>query len=590
MTLSAIKLYRSKTLSAAQEVSAGETVVVNSKVTLDTGIAYRQILYLAVPRHPQANGIVLHEPKFSAQFSSNRINTGFSSSYLQAPWTYQDNKVIVQFNRPWHIREVTTSQSAIVGFYRIDGEAIAEEATVSGFAGDPIGPEFQSHHFAMSFSPASKAAIPKKAKGRAHAKTESGRKAAAHRGANAPTTIHLENGDVLEITVDEHGHEAISIQEATAAQMSFHGFETVTINSYPTTPRVLVPASLLADLSPPEDEPPPVFDTVWQQAGELRGNTDCGLGKILSQQVVPKISQAFSELSVDEEILWVPIILESDSPCIWRLTNLALPFHYVVDRFEQDTDKVVLDFVSGTAAPQRLPIRLPEGDITHASFRIDVSNQGNLNDPQSLDQQSNNTGLILNQNNWFAAKLIPGEAGFFGAIAILVSLHTSEIELVASLVDGNNTPTGKPLIDTKASVTKNGRQQWVTLKFESKRLDSIPYWLKLSAPKGEGVWLCQPGNATEIRKGSLLSPAKAIITMPSLFPITQWLTSNFHPEPNTPLFVMLANNTPLTLQPDEQQSFQVETPNLVTGAESLQIRQLARGKLTFSLPRIEFTP
>ena len=62
----------------------------------------------------------------------------------------------------------------------------------------------------------------------------------------------------------------MNAQHQQAVYASFHGFTSLILNSYPTTPRVSIPVDLLADASGlTQDDNQVALELLWQQAGEL---------------------------------------------------------------------------------------------------------------------------------------------------------------------------------------------------------------------------------------------------------------------------------------------------------------------------------
>ena len=167
---------------------------------------------------------------------------------------------------------------------------------------------------------------------------------------------------------------------------------------------------------------------------------------------------------------------------------------------------------------------------------------------------------------------------------------TQELNLEAAVVEGTLSPTGQPL--GRASVSDNWRtdKQWLTLNFDPLRLDASEYWLTLKATSGQCVWLCQDSVDAQVKKGLHQSPMAPLQTLTQLAPISQLLTLDYSPQPNKALFTLFADAALVALTTGENNRYEAQTPQGLNGAAALSVRQIARGKLIFSQPKIEYSP
>ncbi len=581
-----ILLYQSMSTNIGQKVAAGQTLPIGTEVITPNGPAYRRVLYLAIPRDEYANTIALNAPVFIGSFYPKILTTGQQSGYLEEPWQFQDNKVVAHFKRPWHVHTVNTSGTGKVEFYRVDGEAVADEASAGHYssgtnATELTQPEFVSHHFAMQFIPMSKNPAPGIEKVADSSTSAGGDGVVFINSGNQGLGISSGSGN--------SPGKNVQLQSESPAYFSFHNIHSIELNSYPTTPRIMVPSTLNGDFTSLASDPEIALDLLWQEAGEWREAVAADLASVLEAQLLQKIAAAFAATDSSEPLLWVPLVLESDTPCDWKLTNLALPCYFVVNRFQDDSNKFTLDFSANEAPSQELPLAIPPGNINLTSFRVDIANQDQLFNRSGNYSENNFQGFMLTEDYWYACRLLPSMAGFYGAVTLLCSVLSNEIALEASLLEDSADPNGKALFTGSATVTKSGRQQWITLKFGQYRLDSKNYWLKVKATKGQGIWVCAQANGATVKRGQVGSPSATPEKLAPLQPLAEVLEVNNGLNSNSPLFDLQADGSTVALQLEDNQVYNVITPQTLSAASKLVVLQAAKGKLIFSQPRIEYS-
>ena len=576
MTEPTIKLYRNQSDDSSQLIEAQDSLAIDDAVETEIGRVYRRVVYLRIPSDGMANGIVLSQPSLSGSFSRSELSVKQQSSLLQEPWQFQEEKVLVQLQRPWHLKAVNTMQPGEISLFRMDGEAIADEATLNAASSQTIQPEFISQNFAMYHAPVT--------------------------GLGFDTSMVIEDGDGAafgksigpEVGIGigaKFAGNGMNAQHQKTAYASFHGFTSLILNSYPTTPRVSIPVDLLADASGlTQNDNQVALELLWQQAGELRESSVSDLSSALETVLLAKIASTFELLDAAADELWVPLVFDSDTPCIWTLDEIALPYQFFVNRFQDSSDRLVMDFSDRNGTPQNLPLPIPAGIVTHASLKIDIGNKDNLNAFPGDGGVVSQKGLLLNSECWYAFKIAPSQAGFYGAVSVLISVLTQELNLEAAVVEGTLSPTGQPL--GRASVSDNWRtdKQWLTLNFDPLRLDASEYWLTLKATSGQCVWLCQDSVDAQVKKGLHQSPMAPLQTLTQLAPISQLLTLDYSPQPNKALFTLFADAALVALTTGENNRYEAQTPQGLNGAAALSVRQIARGKLIFSQPKIEYSP
>lgn len=568
-----IRLYRGPTADAGGLIGAGEALPVETAVQTAVGTVYRRVVYLRIPSDGIATGIILEQPSLAGRFSATTVAVARHSPLLLEPWRLQDDRILVRLKRPWHVRQATTHAPAGLDFFRMDGDTIAERATVSAFDSDLVEPEFISRDFAIALSPDPR---PRR-KGLAKPVAES----------RQPLHPPMPGGPAAAAAPGKAGDRR---GKAAVMDRGFYGLKSLTLNSYPTTPRISVPADLATPLSALTSTLSDVaMDLLWQQAGESRETVECALASALESVLLPKISAAFRQAPGNGGDLWVPIAIDSDTPCVWTPTDIDLPVRFLVDRFQDLGTKFVMDFQDNGGSPRAVPLRLPPGDITHASLRVDTGNKDSLKPFTGAADETANKGLMMDRDHWYACRITPPEAAFYGAAAVRVTLLSPELKLEASLIEGDLTPSGRPLVTAAVSSSGQASGKWLTLKFDPVRLDQAAYWLTLRASEGQGVWLCASGEGAAVTQGHLQSPSQPLRAFEGLLPVCRLMAVDPAVRRNTPLFELLVDGTPISLNPGQDRSYELELPQGRAGG-GLSVRQMSRGLVIFSEPKIEYRP
>lgn len=578
MTPPTVKLSRSKSLAPEQLVHPGQSLGVDSEVETASGLVYRRVLYLAITTDPLADTIVLDNPALTFNFDAARLTTRQYSAFLAEPWSWRENRVVAKFRRPWRVEQVLTSQSGFVHLFRVDGDAMADEATTSAYSGESFDPEFIGVQFAMDFLAAVKPPRGFTAQvGRDGAIGVGVQRSRAAGAQVAGPAIP----ELLQVDPAQVGTELIGVQ-------GFHHVSGIVLRSYPTTPRVSLPVDLAADdnlLTGVGDVP---LDLLWLQAGENHSTVLAELGARLEQVLIPKLTDAYPALAQQDAPVWVPVVLESDTPCLCALGEISLPYRQVINRFQDRSKKAILKFDGQRLTPQLLPLTVPPGNVTRLGFKLDVANRDRLSCGSGPAAAGAHCGLLVSEDYWYGVLVTPPTAGFYGAVALLLSPLSATAELTLALVAGDGAVSGAALVSASAPVARNGSRQWLRIAFPEQRLDQTSYWLTLKATGGRVVWLGSPGTATVQRMDQRVagSTARAVAGLApayDLLPVDNSLAR--HPL----LFTLEADATPLDVQSDNAR-YQVVPAAGLKGGSSLHIRQAAAGQLTFLDPFVEYIP
>jgi len=568
-----LTLHRSKSLEPSQQVSAGQHLDIDRKILTDSGPRYRRLLYLAVPVHAQANGLHLEGPRLGGRFQPVQLASGRHSDHLAEPWREEDGKVIARFKRPWHIARINTAASGYIDCYRVDGDAIADESSADGFRGETLDPEFVSGHFALQFKPASKAPPRGKFKEEREARrdTPKGKSVGAM---------------VVDVDADPMARAPLLQGGAELMDVSFHNISSIVLNSYPTTPGISLPADLTQAPALSIDDADTPLRPLWSEAGEKRNGSDFSLSDTLVNALIAGLETHYESLSRDEEIIWIPLVLESDCPCRWQLDDLHLPFHYVVNRFADQAREITLAFTADTPTRQSLPLPIPSGDINHLRLTVDIANRQRLLNGRDANTDQCHRGYRLDEQHLLATKVTPDGAGFYGAVRLFASLASDEIDITASLIPEAMSPTGQPLVTGRATLQRQGARQWLQLSFPQQRLDAQSYWLVIQCHRGQLVWLGTDNPDARVAQLPAAQRADSR-TFNGLAPLAELLASDNSNEDQPALFTLATDKGPLPYH-REGLNITLENTDNLAGAKELMVEQVANGKLTFRDPEIRF--
>lgn len=571
-----LTLHRTPSLDTGARLLPGDHIDITTGVTTETGQVFRGMVYIALPAHPDADTIGLDHPSLSGYFEPVILKTGNGSSWLAENWREEGDKLVARFIRPWHIRAIHTASSGYVDCFRIDGEAIADEATLRAFQGNTLTPEFVSDHFAVRFSAASKVGF-------------FGGKSAAGGGPTGKSAGAMASGIAASASP---GHDAAVFQgQELLASVSLHNVRSIDLNSYPTTPRM----ALAADFADPGAGAEVALQTLWSEAGEFRDGVRVALDRETLERVLASgVTEKLATWPGDEEVIWIPVAVESDCPCRWQLEAVNLPFHYIRRRFvtaptvSEDQREASLIFSPETPPQQVLPVKLPGGAITAMSMAVDIANRERVGNGIDTDPGACHQGVRLSDGQRLATALTPPEAGLYAGISLLVSLPGEDVDVSSALIRGEDSATGLPIASARRAPGRQSGRQWLRLTFDPVRLDRAPYWLVLQCHRGELVWLGADATDAVVHLYGADDRVKAR-NLADLAPVASLLPADNRPVNDPQLFTLLANDREVLLDRDDRH-FTVHDPSTLASSHTVFVRQSAAGSLRFSNLEIAFHP
>jgi len=202
--------------------------------------------------------------------------------------------------------------------------------------------------------------------------------------------------------------------------------------------------------------------------------------------------------------LAVELIVESDAPCQFTLSQFAIRYRLARHSFASGEPKQVLRFAQDAPAQQHLDIEVPSSvTLSHATIRIAgdgaAATAGETADA-SAGQLSNLLALSeahalrLDTAHRWSSQLPLSEAMLNSGWDLLVSALTPNALLHLKIVaDNNGTPGGEPLATTEAQLSTPHRPQLLRFTLDAPLLlQPGNYWLMVESRNGAAVWHLRP--------------------------------------------------------------------------------------------------
>ena len=279
------------------------------------------------------------------------------------------------------------------------------------------------------------------------------------------------------------------------------------IRSYPTGARL--------GLSAPEDPGSAVF--FWRTDGEVgktvpADNGAVDAGRELAGALKRYLNDFFARLSADPEgpppappqFVDVALVVESDSPCVLDITDFDLPYHLVRQSFPSREEKLVLRFAGDEATVGEVSVQLPGNATVRSASLSTVESFGGDHPVSSGDDdpagalQAQKEGVHVSAGRWVAQPIAPFEATAVSGVALALMATSTGAELLVEVrEDWFGQPAGKKLAAGTVTLGKAGQRRWVTLLFpEAAVLSSSSHWLLATAAARDAVWLGDSGDTS----------------------------------------------------------------------------------------------
>jgi hypothetical protein len=501
--------------TSTADIQGPASAAIITPVDGPAGRFYRRVLTLSFQTGGAPDRVVIDEQAaaFDAQFSGSDYNvldpsspvrhTGLTKKdaytlvvTIDRPWRINrvhldiDDGVVSAGTNPWacavqadprwmfsmgsYIREMAQYYtSAVVLLFRVDGEAIAEEATITAANGQTLPEPFISRHFAI-------------------------------RAVNAGgEPMALETGDL----------------------------SLIEIHTYPTGPRIGLanPESL-----EPQGyfwQVPGEVGVLADQDAANAGAAE-GFSKALQRyldDVLEDIRTAAEQagtLPVIPDQIETAMVLETDAPCQY---SLDLEADYFLERRTfpveegqtEPLDKQVLRFNGEQLATRCLSLLLPpHARIQTACLKVDASFGAQpavaVGPPPAIPSGDQDAGLYLDQDQWVAQQVSPAAPVKVADIALGLMALGPGVEVMLEIRQGDDaTPLGQILCSGQAALSTAGVRQYTRFRLDQPvTLHARTYWIVMTAVGGAAVWLSrpQPGSCIHVvEKSSSTCSSKTVI-------------------------------------------------------------------------------
>lgn len=406
-----------------------------------------------------------------------------SSDEPLATLTAFDGAVIVELDVPRQVRQVCLSSNSVpgpdysVGFYRLDGDALADKPTVTA--------KLQSTKLVEE-------------------SLDAGLEKAVGQPSSAGVATLIANSDFTDRRF------AIRLVGSNEISLGIGNLLGMKIRSYPTGPRL--------GLANPEDPDSAVF--FWQATGEVGkaepeedGNVEAG--KAFAEALQRYLDDFFARLTklTDEDLPPIPeavevaLVMVSDAPCILDMMEFDVTYRIFLQSLLSDVgekiEKQVLRFIGDPNTAQEVPVQFPSNATvglatleTVESFRDDrplaLGNGDGL--PDSVLAQER--GVRVDAERWVVQGIVPPRATTVSGVAVALMATANNTEVYVNLQeDWHGLPSGKRLATGTLMLEEVGRRSWATLLFpEPIVLSSNLYWLLMKVSSGRAVWLTEAGD------------------------------------------------------------------------------------------------
>ena len=511
-----IKLFSHPT-SGAAGIDAGDSISINTPVEIEGRVSYRSIYYLRFAFDSVADGLRIKtaSSQFSTQFDKYTLYlTEDNDTFQTQDWQVEeDNDLIkVHLTHPWRLEKVRTYDYRGIDVLRLDGEAVAEEATVKANTNVTLGAEFIAQDFAIRrvgrYNSSELTVSEQTSAGRAKAEGVSGKGAGASKGKNASkeTLFMVSNssgigtGSSVDISdgyaIDDVAVESFGIESAPA-----HMIKSLQLKSVPTGQRIML-GNINEAL---DDSDSAQLTSFWQLAGEQL-QTPVQMTGAEAKELLPQLQtliDRYIAATPRNEIgdqLFLPITFESDTPSLLKLNGLAIEYkllkttwdHWSQD--QKDAGKETVRFPGDQLFVHALQLNLPLGTaINQANLRVaaDIGQASGFAAASLASSLNQAKGVSVTQGSSVAKGMTLDAAMNINRVAVAlmpVTEHViANVELVADVA---GKPMGSVLARGSIALEKQGERSWVFATLDQSALVDIGLvWLRITCNEGALVWL-----------------------------------------------------------------------------------------------------
>ncbi len=490
-------LYTHADCTEQHRLEAGTELHLTSPVEDDGVTLFRRTLYLQLALDDRSSGIGLSpDSQLQLRFEPTTVNITRTDNAWVKTWDAQGERIDVELSYPAPILRLQSQLYGRVAVYRVDGEAVSEQATVTANAGqvfpEPlVAPVFQVELLephAADYAVAV-AEMLQEMHSQAH------KSLSAMASADAPA--HAPRDDVAQL------EREVFLQS---------GLSSIALQGQPTNPRL----RLLN-----EDSSEGLWQ--WLQAGVHTDSlTFPQQGETLLELLAPALGRAFEQRAADSGSILLPLLIESDAPCRLVVEQANLAF---LLETELIPEPVTYNFDGSREETQVLPLEPPAG-VPHSLYfeaSLDLTQAAWETTPPDISVDIELTGISLAKGDRVAVPFKVDQPVKLSGLAIAWYglAENSDLEIAIS-EDSGNRPAAKARAEGTLS-TPGNTPEWLHFRCNETALQPGLYWIGLRPLEGGGIWLgqaCSPAQLAWRSNGNQLAHNEPLPLQPHIFPLT----------------------------------------------------------------------
>ncbi len=237
------------------------------------------------------------------------------------------------------------------------------------------------------------------------------------------------------------------------------------------------------------------------------------LAKALTRYLNDQFSTVFSHAKENEELPSVPdtisidLVFESDAPCNFEATQFIINYGLVRQQSSfpyqgiSPEEKTIARFSGNALKTDGLVLQIPKNaGVLTASLKTEASLGGEpsyiVGNAMELLTSSHRTGISITADRWIAQQVSPDKAVSINGLALGIMNLEKETELLVELQeDWNGQPSGRKLAEARIHSTVLGERTWIRIPIrDSIPLATQPYWILLKTVKKTALWFTRTGD------------------------------------------------------------------------------------------------
>ncbi len=454
---------------AAHRVASGQRYDLSSPVKEGGSFLFRRTLYINLPINDRVSGLrFAGNASLGLRFEPLDVGVhGAHHAWVEKWQAVADDKTQIKLKLPAAIKRINSIAYGSVSLARMDGEAVAEEASISGSTSRDLPEDFYAAAFEARFSLADMAAI-------SHAKARALERSRQRKGKSLSAAL---------ATIDEHIIEQdIELHEVFQAALLDASLTQIDIRGRPSSPRI----RLISEAGAGEN--------LWQwiEAGEQTAALSWSAqGADLVSQFQAALDRAMKKRSAGQTHLELALQIESDAPCRVVLTQAQLT---VLQETELLAQSASLSFDGTGRGSQSLALQpllenggLPKHLLVSASLAF--RDLAAANPLPSSDELVSSLGVQIEENAMIAVRIECSQSSWLCGAALAWRPQSEASQLRLSLHDDQGGEPAAPVLMQAELKTEGMGRRWLRFSWPQAPAQPGAYWLKLTVLRGAGIWL-----------------------------------------------------------------------------------------------------